>query len=194
MRIFGILLAGGQGRRMGGADKALLAFAGATLLDQAIARLRPQVERLALSANGDPARFARFGLPVLPDKTPMGPLSGVLSGLRWALTQGGTHLLTAPVDAPFLPGDLAPRLLLAGDGGPAIAHAGGRLHPVCALWPVALADDLAGFLASGAKPKVLDFANLHHAATAGFPDAGAFANLNTPDDLAQAQALMGPDA
>lgn len=194
MRIFGILLAGGQGRRMGGADKALLPFAGATLLDQAIARLKPQVERLALSANGDPARFARFGLPVLPDKAPMGPLSGVLSGLRWALTQGGTHLLTAPVDAPFLPGDLAPRLLLAGDGGPAIAQAGGRLHPVCALWPVALADDLAGFLASGAKPKVLDFASQHHAAAADFPDAEAFANLNTPDDLAQAQTLMGPDA
>ncbi len=135
MRIFGLVLAGGQGRRMGGADKALLPFADGTLLDQAVARLGPQVDRLAVSANGDPARLSRFGLPVLPDDTPLGPLSGLLVGLRWAAAEGATHLVTVPVDAPFLPGDLVPRLLLAGDGGPAVAQAGGRLHPVCGLWP-----------------------------------------------------------
>ena len=84
MRIFGVILAGGQGRRMGGQDKALVALAGPPLLAHVIARLEPQVERLALSANGDPARFARYGLPILPDALGAGPLAGVLAALRWA--------------------------------------------------------------------------------------------------------------
>ena len=175
---------------MGGADKALLRLGAGTLMDQALARFAPQVGACAISANGDPARLARFGLPVLPDDAPLGPLSGLLSGLTWAAAQGGTHLATVPVDAPFLPGDLVPRLLLAGDGGPAVARAGGRLHPVCGLWPVATAPALAAFLASGAKPKVMDFATAQGAAFADFPDDGAFANINTPDDLAAAQALL----
>jgi molybdopterin-guanine dinucleotide biosynthesis protein A len=188
--VHGLVLAGGQGRRMGGADKALLPLGPGTLLDQALARLGPQVAALAVSANGDPARLARFGLPVLADKVPMGPLSGLLAGLRWAAARGATHLATVPVDAPFLPGDLVPRLLLAGDGGPAIARAGGRLHPVCALWPVTLAPALAAFLDSGAKPKVMDFASAQGAAIADFPDDGAFANVNTPEDLVAAGAHL----
>ena len=84
MRIFGVILAGGTGRRMGGADKALLRVGGCSLLSHAINRLEPQVERLALSANGDAARFAGFGLPVLPDAVALGPLAGVLAALRWA--------------------------------------------------------------------------------------------------------------
>ena len=84
MRIFGVILAGGQGQRMGGVDKALVPLAGAPLLAHVIARLEPQVERLALSAKGDAARFARFGLPVLPDGPGAGPLAGVLAALRWA--------------------------------------------------------------------------------------------------------------
>lgn len=193
MRIFGVILAGGAGRRMGGVDKALMAFAGGPLLAEVLARLEPQVERLALSANGDAARFARFGLPVLPDDTPLGPLAGVLAALNWAAPLGATAVLTAPVDGPFLPGDLAPRLCLAAENshtGLALARAGGRLHPTYALWPVALAADLAAFLASGAKPKVMDFAIAHGAAMADFDDDGAFANLNTPEDVQRAEALM----
>lgn len=197
MHIFGIILAGGMGRRMGGtdgqgADKALLPLAGKPLLSHAIARLSPQVERLALSANGDPTRFARFGLPVLPDDHPTGPLSGLLAGLQWAAGQGADALISAPVDAPFLPGDLTPRLILASDdlAHPALARAAGRVHPVCGLWPVTLAPALAAFLASGVKPKVMDFAAASHAAFADFPDDGAFTNLNTAADLAAAASLL----
>ncbi|GAB1361452.1 molybdenum cofactor guanylyltransferase [Rhodobacter sp.] len=199
MRIFGIILAGGQGRRMGtvgqGADKALLPLAGRPLIAHVCDRLEPQVEALAVSANGDPARLRRFGLPVLADDTPLGPLAGILQGLLWAGAQGADALVSAPVDAPFLPGDLTPRLILAADGpGLALARSGGRLHPTFGLWPVALAPDLAGFLASGAKPKVMDFALSQGAAIADFPDDGAFSNLNTPEDLAAAAALIGGPA
>jgi molybdopterin-guanine dinucleotide biosynthesis protein A len=190
LRIFGIILAGGQGRRMG-ADKALLSLAGRPLLAHVIDRLEPQVERLAISANGAPARFARFGLPVLPDDTPLGPLSGILAGLTWAAALGADALVSAPVDAPFLPGDLTPRLILAADGPHlALARSADRLHPACALWPVSLATALAAFLTSGAKPKVTDFAFAHAPAVADFPDDGAFTNLNTPADLTAAEALL----
>lgn len=191
MRIFGTILAGGQGRRMGGQDKALLLFAGRPLVAHVIDRLEPQVERLALSANGDPARFARFGLPVLPDAgASQGPLSGLLAALDWAAPLGATHLVTAPTDAPFLPPDLTPRLLLAGDL--ALARSGGDDHPTFGLWPVTLRDALRAFLASGAKASVRAFADAHHAARADFPADGAFTNLNTPDDLALAEARLGP--
>lgn len=194
MRIFGVILAGGQGRRMaGGADKALLPLAGAPLLAHVIDRLEPQVERLALSANGEAGRFAGFGLPVLPDAEAAGPLAGLLAALRWAGPLGASAVLSAPVDGPFLPPDLCPRLCLAAENAPeglALASAGGRLHPTYGLWPVALAAPLAEFLASGVKPKVLDFARAHGAVEAVFADDGAFENLNTPDDLARAEALL----
>lgn len=193
MRIFGVILAGGAGRRMGGVDKALLPLADAPLLAHVIGRLEPQVEQLALSANGDAARFARFRLPVLPDEAAAGPLAGLLAALRWAEPLEATAVLSAPVDGPFLPGDLCPRLCLAAESsaeGLALAAAGGRVHPTYGLWPVALAASLAAFLASGVKPKVMDFARAHGAVEAGFPDALAFENLNSPDDLARAEVLM----
>jgi len=189
MRIFGTILAGGQGRRMGGADKALIPLAGRPLIAHAIDRLEPQVERLALSANGDPARLARFGLPVLPDQSiSQGPLSGLLAALDWAAPLGATHLVTAPTDAPFLPPDLTPRLLLAGDL--ALARSGGNDHPTFGLWPVALRDALRAFLASGAKTSVRAFADAQGAARADFPQDGAFTNVNTPQDLATAEARL----
>lgn len=196
MRIFGVILAGGQGRRMGGRDKALLPLAGRPLIAHVIDRLEPQVERLAISANGEAGRF-RLGLPVLPDEAPAGPLSGLLAALRWAGPLGATAVLTAPVDAPFLPGDLCPRLCLVAEsarGGLAIAAAGGRVHPTFGLWSVALAKPLADFLASGVNPKVMDFARAQGAAEAAFPDPAAFDNLNTPEDLARAEALLAGGA
>jgi molybdopterin-guanine dinucleotide biosynthesis protein A len=193
MRIFGVILAGGQGQRMGGVDKALVPLAGAPLLAHVIARLEPQVERLVLSANGDAARFARFGLPVLPDGPGAGPLAGVLAALRWAAPLGATAVVSAPVDGPFLPGDLCPRLCLAAENAPeglAVAQAGGRLHPTFALWPVELAEPLAAFLDSGAKPKVMDFVAAHGATEAHFAEGSGFDNLNTPEDLARAEAIL----
>ena len=193
MRIFGIILAGGLARRMGGADKALMALAGQSLLAHVIARFEPQVEALALSANGDPTRFAHFGLPVLTDDaTSFGPLSGILAALRWAAPLGATAVVSVPVDDPFLPPDLVPRLCLAaGPTAPALAASPNGLHPTFALWPVSLAPALADFLASGAKARVRDFAMAHGAQIAAFPDDLAFANANTPADLARFAALIG---
>lgn len=188
MRIFGTILAGGEGRRMG-ADKALILLHGQSLATHAIARLEPQVEQLAISANGDPARFTPYNLPVLPDAALLGPLAGVLAALNWAAPLGATAVVTVAVDTPFLPGDLTPRLCLAAETSPlglAIASAA-KDHPTCALWPVSLAAPLAAFLASGAKPRMMDFITAHHAARAHFPDEAAFQNLNTPEDLARAQ-------
>lgn len=183
MRIFGVILAGGQGRRMGGVDKALLTLGGQSLIARVAARFEPQVERLAVSG-----RQGYLGLPCLADAAALGPLAGVLAGLRWAAAAGADAVVTVPVDAPFGPGDLVPRLLLAGGGGVALAQSGGRAHPTFALWPVGVAGALEAFLASGVKARVLDFAQAQGAAMAEFPDDGSFVNLNTPDDLARAEA------
>ncbi len=189
MRIFGVILAGGAGRRMGGADKALLPLAGRPLVAHVIDRLEPQVERLAISANGDPARLAFTGLPVLPDAVPQGPLSGVLAALDWA--EGADAVVSVSVDTPFLPGDLVPRLWLAGEGGLAVASCGGRLHPVCALWPRALRAPLRAYIAEGGA-KVMRFCAEHGAAEAVFPggDPDPFQNLNSPEDLAAAERAI----
>lgn len=180
---------------MGGADKALLSFRGRPLIAHVIDRFAPQVAALAISANGDPARLAGYGLPVLPDAVPAGPLSGVLAGLRQAAAAGATAVVSVPVDSPFLPGDLVPQLCLAAETAPAglaLARGGGRVHPVFGHWPVALMPALAAFLASGAKPRMMDFATAQGAVFADFPDAAAFGNLNTPAELAAAEA--GPGA
>lgn len=175
---------------MGGADKALIPLAGQPLVARAATRLAPQVTRLAISANGDPSRLAFLGLTVLPDAPPSrGPLSGVLAALLWARAGGATALVSAAVDTPFLPADLVARLLQAGRGRLALARSEGRAHPTAALWPVALAGDLQAFLASGDTPRMMDFAARHDPAFADFPE-GSFANLNTPEDLARAQARL----
>ena len=114
----GVILAGGRATRMGGGDKGLLQLGGATLLDHVIDRLSPQVAELALNANGDPARFAAYGLPVLADNISEfpGPLAGVLAGLDWAAARGAEAIVTAAADTPFFPCDLVPQLLLASEG------------------------------------------------------------------------------
>ena len=173
---------------MGGQDKALMGFAGTSLIAHVIDRLEPQVESLLISANGDLHRFARFQVPVVADEMPMGPLSGILAALRWSATRGATAVISAPVDCPFLPPDLVPRLCLAAEPtGLALAASGGNLHPTFGHWPVTLADDLARFLRSGVKARVRDFATAHGAGTAEFPDDGAFINLNTVEDLRLAE-------
>jgi len=192
MRIFGVILAGGTGRRMGGADKAALLLGAQPLLARVIERIGPQVDRLAVSANGDPARLAPYRLPVLSDALPQGPLSGVLAALDWAAPQGATAVVSVAVDTPFFPGDLVAQLLLAAEGSPsgaAVADSGGRAHPTFALWPVALRHDMRGALARG-EAKVMAFAQRHQAALARFSDDRAFVNINTPDDLAAAEALL----
>lgn len=189
-----VILAGGMASRMGGGDKGLLWLGGQSLLDHIIARVAPQAAALALNANGDAARFASLGLPVLPDPLPgrPGPLAGILAAMIWAAAQGATHVVTVPSDTPFVPCDLIPRLLLAAETAPlAIAASGGRMHPTCALWPTALADDLQATLAAGQR-RVMDYANRHGAAQADFavgpPDP--FYNINTPADLVRAESWL----
>jgi molybdenum cofactor guanylyltransferase len=192
LRIFGVILAGGQGRRMGGADKAFVSLAGRPLIGHVLDRLRPQVERVILSANGDPSRFAGLGCPVVPDEASQGPLSGIIAALRHADGMGATHVVSTPVDTPFLPLDFVARLQATAAVSPeglALARTADGDHPASALWPVALAPSLAAFLAEGGA-KVTRFTDAHGAARADFPDARAFLNLNTPEELAAAEALL----
>ena len=136
---------------MGNVNKALLQLGGQTLIARAIARLEPQVELLAISANMDHDALAKFGLPILADHAPLGPLAGVLAALEWAAPLGATAVVSAAVDTPFFPPDLVPQLCLAAESsasGLAIAHSNAD-HPTFGIWPVALAPALADFLASG---------------------------------------------
>ena len=193
-RVVAVVLAGGQGLRMGGGDKALRLLGGRTLLDHVLARIAPQVDGVLLNANGDAARFAAWRLPVVGDQIPgfAGPLAGVLAGLRWAAGQGAAELLVVPTDSPFLPGDLVARLR-AGRGGAALvcAASGGRLHPVVALWPVGLAGALAAALAAGER-RVAGWMRRQGLAEVDFStgDGDPFANLNTPAELAAAEARL----
>ncbi|WP_411974578.1 molybdenum cofactor guanylyltransferase MobA [Sulfitobacter faviae] len=195
----GVILAGGQATRMGGGDKGLLPLGQGTLLSSVIDRLEPQVAGLALNANGDAARFADLGLPVLADSIEgfAGPLAGVLAGLDWAAEQGAESIVTAAADTPFFPCDLVPRLLLAADdmahplalAATPDAKRGTARHPTFGLWPVALRDDLRSALAGGLR-KVVLWTDRHDGREALFPDEAAFFNVNTPEDLAKAEAMV----
>jgi len=196
--VIGLLLAGGQSRRMGGGDKCLRLLGGETILARIIARIRPQVRRLVLNANGDPARFASYGLPVVADSVEgfAGPLAGVLAGLDWAAANAPDcpWVASAPTDAPFLPTDLVARLRAAAEEGAdlACAASGGQSHPVVGLWPVRLRGDLRHALTVEHIHKVDVWTARHRLATVDFPIAGLdpFFNTNRPDDLAEAERLL----
>lgn len=200
----GVILAGGLATRMGGGDKALLSLGGQTLLDRVIERISPQVSELCLNANGDGTRFGS-DLPVVADPLDgfLGPLAGVLAGMDWAAAQGAETVVSVAADTPFFPCDLVPRLQLASEGQahPLVLAATlgdtetrsskGRVirHPTFGLWPVALRDDLRAALADGLK-KVVLWTERHGGRECVFPDEAAFFNVNTPEDLAQAEALL----
>jgi molybdopterin-guanine dinucleotide biosynthesis protein A len=178
---------------MSGQDKALIRLGDRPLAMHVADRLRAHVRALVLNANGDPARFAGLGLPVLPDPLPdrPGPLAGVLAALDWAADEGAAAAVTAPADTPFLPYDLVPRLEAAAGGAarPALAATPGGLHPLCAIWPVALRGALSEALDRG-EAKVRDWAAAQGAEIVMFEDKEAFFNVNTPEDLATARARM----
>lgn len=197
----GVILAGGLARRMGGGDKGLLVLSGRSLLDRVIDRLGPQCGRMAINANGDPARFAEYGLPVIADTLPEfpGPLAGVLAGMEWGARNGQTHIVTAAADTPFFPDDLTERLTRAADkANTPIALAAtsedGRLvrHPTFGLWPVNLRADLEAALAGGLR-KVVLWTDKHGAASALFPD-DSFFNVNTPEDMSRAEVMVAEGA
>lgn len=201
--IAGVLLAGGQSRRMGGGDKGLREVSGRPMLAHVKDRFAPQVGSLVLNANGDPARFQEFGLPVVPDPIEghVGPLAGVLAGLCWAARNvpDATHVATASTDAPLIPRDLVARLASALADAPekiALARSGGHLHPVIGLWPVALADDLETALRDGVR-KVLHWTDRHGTLGVDFPfvrigdeDVDPFFNANTPEELQAASGFI----
>lgn len=202
-QVAGILLAGGQSRRMGGGDKCLRPLGGRPLLAHVCERLRPQVGPLALNANGDPSRFAEFGLPVFADSVEgfAGPLAGVLSGMIWArMTAPDVRfIVTVATDTPFFPLDLVSQLLeAAADDYPVIVLASslGQVHPVFGLWPVSLAEDLDMALREGTR-KVLAWTDRHDQREAEFPilniggrEIDPFFNANSPEDLSVADELL----
>ena len=201
--VAGIILAGGQSRRMGGGDKSLLTLGGDSVLDHVVARFAPQVGLLTLSANGDPERFAQVGLPVLADTVTgfAGPLAGILTGLEWAAANtGGKSLVTAAGDTPFLPNNLVERLTAATEKRPgsiAVASSGGKRHPTFSLWPMDLRDALRSFLVDENNRRVSAFIDRHEFVEVEFPLLAAggqeidpFFNINTPDDLAEAERLL----
>ncbi len=184
MAITGVVLAGGLGRRMGGADKGLLIHRGRPLALQAAQRLAPQVASVLLSANRNQEAYRAFGFPVLGDLTAdfAGPLAGLLVALK---VSEHPLVVTVPCDTPEFPTDLVQRLastLLAADAEVAVARAQGRIHAAFCLCRRELAENLADFLASGER-RVLDWQARHRQVLVDFPDASAFANLNTPTDI-----------
>ncbi|MEM9139153.1 MAG: molybdenum cofactor guanylyltransferase MobA [Pseudomonadota bacterium] len=193
----GVVLAGGQARRMGGGDKAMLEVSGRPLLSHVIDRLRPQVAEVAINANGDASRFADFGLPVIADTVDgfVGPLGGVLAGMRWAAKRGHSHIVSAAADTPFFPSDLVQKLEDAKGDRPISMAAtddperGLSEHPTFALWPVDLADDLERALTTSTMRKVIVWTSRHGCARAVFDGNYPFFNVNTPEDLAEAERI-----
>jgi molybdopterin-guanine dinucleotide biosynthesis protein A len=197
---YGLVLAGGLARRMGGGDKARLEIGGITILDRVLATLSAQCTGIIINANGDPKRFADTGLTVIPDNVEgfPGPLAGVLAGLDWLAAQstGIEWLMSVPGDCPFLPDDLVERLHLArrqmGAGVPfACARSGEWRHPVVALWPLALRQDLRKALVEEDLRKIEVFTARHGVAIADWPadPIDPFFNINTPEDVTKAEHI-----
>ena len=196
--VVGVLLAGGLARRMGGGDKPLMTLGGKPLLDRVIERARPQVDALIINANGNPARFAAYGLPVVADPVAgfAGPLAGVLAGMEWTRASRPDCLLIATfaADTPFFPRDVVANLLEVLDAGAdiACARSGGRSHPVFGLWPTALANDLRASLVEDGVRKVDVFTGKYRLRAVEFPDRpfDPFFNVNRPEDLARAEEIL----
>ena len=195
---FGLVLAGGLARRMGGGDKALICIGNETILQRTLARLAPQVSGIVLNANGDPARFAPFGLPLVADSVPdfAGPLAGILAGLDWAAANRPeiAYVVSVPGDCPFLPRDLVAKLHAARereDKALACAHSGDWRHPVVGLWQVALREDLRHAITVEDLRKIEVWTARHGVALADWPvePVDPFFNVNTPEDVEKATRL-----
>ena len=198
----GVLLAGGLARRMGGGDKPMRQIAGRTILDRVIARLKPQCDGLIINANGDPARFAAFGLPVVADSVAdfPGPLAGILAALDWAAANRPevSLVLSAAADCPFLPRDLVSRLyraLTEQNAQLAVAASDGQSHPVIGLWSVALRNELRHSLVVEDIRKIDRWTARYRLATVTWPTKplDPFFNANTVEDIAEADRLAALD-
>jgi molybdenum cofactor guanylyltransferase len=199
----GLVLAGGLARRMGGGDKALLRIGDETILQRTMGRFAPQCARVILNANGDPARFEFTGLPVVTDDIAgfAGPLAGILAGLDWAARHApeAEWVASVPGDCPFLPRDLVAKLHAAREaaGAPlACARSGDWRHPVAGLWRVDLRGDLRHALEVEDLRKIEVWTARHGVAIAEWPDrpVDPFFNVNTPEDLAEANRIAAAEA
>ena len=202
--VVGVLLAGGKSSRMGGGDKCLRTLGGQPILSRVIDRLKPQVSEIIINANGDPSRFAPFGCTVVSDSVVgyAGPLAGVHAGLEWtkANRPNVDHVVTVATDTPFFPTDFVARFFAeAPDDKTAfcVARSSVGTHPVIGLWPVTLAPILKASLERGER-KVTVWTQDHGAVPVFFPPADVcghsidpFFNINAPEDLATAEALLG---
>jgi molybdenum cofactor guanylyltransferase len=198
MRPVLVILAGGRASRMGGGDKGLRPFAGGTMIGRILDRLDGQASRIAINANGDPARHAGFGLPVIGDSVSgqPGPLAGVLAGMEWADAEvpEADDIVTVPADTPFVPRDLVDRLLAARlrDGAQiAVAESAGQRHPVAALWPLRLQGELRRAITRDGARRVDRWMGLYRVAAAEFAavPVDPFFNVNFPEELAEAERL-----
>jgi molybdenum cofactor guanylyltransferase len=194
----GVVLAGGLARRMGGGDKPMRQIGGRTILDHVVARIAPQCHRLVLNANGDPARFAPFGLPVIADTVEdyPGPLAGVLAALDWTAANRpeAEWVVSAAGDCPFLPRDLVARLhqaRTAENAQLAVAASGEQTHPVIGLWSVGLRDELRHALVGEGIRKIDRWTARYRLATVSWSaePVDPFFNANTVEDLAEAERL-----
>ena len=194
----GVVLAGGLARRMGGGDKARLRIGGRTILERVLEGFQPQCAALIVNANGDPARFSDTGLAIVADSIPdfAGPLAGILAALDWAAAHSPelADVVSVPGDCPFLPHDLVAQLLSARAAARtplACARSGDQRHPVVALWPVDVRDDLRRALVEEGLRKIEAFTARHGVAVADWPvrQFDPFFNVNTPDDAAEAERI-----
>lgn len=197
--ILGILLAGGQARRMGGGDKCLLPLGGKTLLQRSIAKAQPQVGQLTLSANGNALRFARSGLPVIADAYPdfPGPLAGIHAGMKWLQVHRPQcqWLASFACDTPFFPDDLVERLAQAAEqhqASVAVAMSDEQVHPIFGLWHLSLLDALSETLDGGETPRLQDWVaeQKHTRLHVSRPGYDPFFNINSPQDLYDAEAFL----
>lgn len=194
--ILGVVIAGGLSSRMG-REKALISLAGKPLLAHVLERFRPQVDCVALNANGDPSRFAAFALEVAPDRHAdhPGPLAGLAAALHLALSRGYELVATAPSDAPFLPLDAVARLRAGLEPGvdAVVASGPNGLEPLVGLWRIGALDAIESALSEGRRAVHRLLAALPHRVVP-FTSAGdgpdPFANLNTPEELREAERML----
>lgn len=189
----GVVLAGGKSRRMEGQDKPTLVLSGQPLFERVADRLKPQVEKLAINANGEAERFGTT-YPVIPDTVPgqPGPLAGVLAALKWADAQGAAHVVTVPADTPFIPPDLTERLIKPAayyGCGVVISHDENGSHPLVAIWSTMLDHRLEQAIAAGTR-RVSDFVKTCNSSIVHF-QGNPFYNINTPDELKTAETILG---
>jgi len=198
--LVGVILAGGLSRRMEGPEKSLLKLGDKTLVSHVAERLKQQTSQVILNANGDASRFSELRLEVQPDTVDgfVGPLAGVLAGMRWAAEySNATHLITAAADTPFFPQDYISKMqnhAQVQNAEIALASSNGRRHPTFGLWPIELADALEYFLVEEGNRKVMLFVERYQNCEVGFEtrenEIDPFFNVNTPDDMTKAEQFL----